>query len=125
MCGMARLYVHSSSHQSIPRANNGNLEVLGKMRSANQLSRRSVVVFLLLFVFASSLTAFQNPPTDFRLTDDMKAALARISPTSMREHLKFIASDELQGRNTPSPGLDRAAEYIAAQFKKVGLEAVG
>ena len=44
---------------------------------------------------------------------------------SMREHLKFIASDELQGRNTPSPGLDRAAEYIAAQFKKAGLEAVG
>src|SRR5882762_8729499 len=43
----------------------------------------------------------------------------------MRNHLKFIASDELQGRNTPSPGLDRAAEYIAEQFKKAGLEAVG
>jgi hypothetical protein len=43
----------------------------------------------------------------------------------MREHLKFISSDELEGRNTPSPGLDRAADYIAAQFKKAGLQPIG
>jgi len=55
----------------------------------------------------------------------VRGALDRISAASMREHLKFIASDELQGRNTPSARLDRAAEYIAAQFKKAGLEAVG
>jgi hypothetical protein len=31
----------------------------------------------------------------------------------------------LQGRATPSPGLDMAAEYIAAQFRRAGLEPVG
>ena len=95
------------------------------MRSPNRHTRRAVVVSLLLFVFASSLPAFQSPAADFKLTEDMRAAVDRISAASMREHLKFISSDELQGRNTPSPGLDRAAEYIAAQFKKAGLEAVG
>lgn len=43
----------------------------------------------------------------------------------MRGHLSFIASDALEGRATPSTGLDLAAEYIAAQFRRAGLEPVG
>jgi hypothetical protein len=39
--------------------------------------------------------------------------------------LSFIASDLLEGRDTPSRGLDIAAEYIAAQFRRAGLEGVG
>jgi hypothetical protein len=31
----------------------------------------------------------------------------------------------LEGRNTPSRGLDIAAEYIAAQFRRIGLEEAG
>jgi hypothetical protein len=37
----------------------------------------------------------------------------------------FLASDTLQGRDTPSLGLDAAAEYIASQMRKAGLEPVG
>jgi len=51
-----------------------------------------------------------------------QAALDRISPESLRTNLSFLASDELEGRGTPSPGLDRAADYIAAQFQRAGLE---
>ncbi len=36
-----------------------------------------------------------------------------------------MASDELQGRYTPSPGLDVAAEFIAAQFRAAGLQPGG
>jgi hypothetical protein len=43
----------------------------------------------------------------------------------MRGHLSFIASDALEGRATPSRGLDVAAEYIAAQFRRAGLEPGG
>ncbi len=42
----------------------------------------------------------------------------------LRGHLSFIASDALEGRATPSKGLDMAAEYIAAQFRTAGLEEV-
>ncbi|GGY60650.1 M28 family peptidase [Pseudoduganella albidiflava] len=49
----------------------------------------------------------------------------RISADSLRGHLSFLSSDLLEGRGTPSRGLDLAAEYIAAQFRRAGLEAVG
>src|SRR5882672_1894044 len=56
---------------------------------------------------------------------EIRAALDRISADSLRGHLSFIASDLLEGRNTPSRGLEIAAEYIAAQFRRAGLEPVG
>ena len=55
---------------------------------------------------------FARPPTDHR-----RATLKR--------DLEFLSSDELKGRNTPSPGFDTAAEYIAARLKKAGLEPAG
>jgi Zn-dependent M28 family amino/carboxypeptidase len=48
-----------------------------------------------------------------------------ISADSLRGHLSFLSSDLLEGRATPSRGLDLAAEYIAAQFRRAGLAAVG
>jgi hypothetical protein len=55
----------------------------------------------------------------------VRPAVDAISAESLRGHLSFIASDRLEGRDTPSPGLDLAAEYIAAQFRRAGLEPVG
>ena len=51
--------------------------------------------------------------------------LDHISANSLRGHLSFLASNLLEGRGTPSRGLDLAAEYIAAQFRRAGLEPVG
>ncbi len=50
---------------------------------------------------------------------------ARLRPNDLKADVSFLASDALQGRGTPSPGLDMAAEYIAAQFRRAGLEPVG
>jgi hypothetical protein len=52
----------------------------------------------------------------------VQGALGRIRATSLRGDLAFLASDLLEGRDTPSRGLDIAAEYIAAQFRIAGLE---
>jgi len=51
--------------------------------------------------------------------------LDRISATAMRGNLAFLASDALEGRGTPSRGLDIAAEFIASQFRAAGLEPLG
>ncbi len=51
--------------------------------------------------------------------------LEHISAASMKGHLSFLSSDMLEGRGTPSRGLDLAAEYIAAQFRRFGLEPAG
>ncbi len=54
-----------------------------------------------------------------------KSALDAISPDSLRGRLSFLSSDLLEGRDTPSRGLDIAAEYIASEFRRAGLEPVG
>jgi hypothetical protein len=53
------------------------------------------------------------------------SALARITKEALQGDLAYLASDQLAGRDTPSPGLELAANYIAAQFKKDGLEPAG
>ena len=67
-------------------------------------------------------TLLAEPALHLAEGPEVRAALDRISADSLRGHLSFIASDALEGRNTPSRGLDIAAEYIAAQFRRAGLE---
>jgi len=50
---------------------------------------------------------------------------SRVQTENLKADVAFLASDALQGRATPSPGLDAAAEYVASQFRKAGLEPVG
>jgi Peptidase family M28 len=73
-------------------------------------------------LFAAAIVVFAD---DSKLTPEMQAVAGHISADSLRGHLSFIASDALEGRGTPSRGLDLAAEYIAAQFRRAGLEPAG
>ena len=50
---------------------------------------------------------------------------ARLRPNDLKADVSFLASDALEGRGTPSRGLDLAAEYIAAQFRRAGIEPAG
>lgn len=64
------------------------------------------------------LAAQGQPPLAQRIA-------TRLRPNHLKADVSFLASDALEGRATPSPGLDLAAEYIAAQFRRAGLEPVG
>jgi hypothetical protein len=66
-----------------------------------------------------------HPAQSGQLSGPEAAAVSRIDADSLRGHLSFLASDLLEGRDTPSRGLDLAAEYIAAQFRRAGLEPIG
>src|SRR5688500_9342711 len=48
-----------------------------------------------------------------------------ITAKQMRDWLTYIASDELEGRDTPSKGLDLAAKYIAEHLNKLGIKPAG
>ena len=50
---------------------------------------------------------------------------ARIDPRAYVQHVKFLASDELEGRGDGAPGLEKAAEYIEESFRTSGLEPAG
>lgn len=47
----------------------------------------------------------------------------QISAVKAKKHLSILASDEFEGRETGTRGAEKAAAYIAAQFKKLGLQA--
>src|SRR5271166_2502117 len=40
-------------------------------------------------------------------------------------HIEFLASDDLQGRNTGSEGHLKAARYLATQYERAGLKPAG
>ena len=76
--------------------------------------------FLLLLCVGASLAGAQ-------LAAQKKGAqgLPAIDPEKIRAHVKFLASDLLEGRGTGQRGGDVAAEYIAAQFELYGLKPAG
>jgi hypothetical protein len=71
---------------------------------------RSVLRACGLAIFLSAMASAATPP---------------IKPAELLNHIKFLASDDLKGRGDGSPELERAAEYIAQQFKAAGLRPGG
>lgn len=67
------------------------------------------IIYLLLLVFTATQVSAQD--------------INKIITREYVDHLiKTLSSDEMQGRATFSPGIDRAASFIEAEFKKIGLQ---
>src|SRR5258708_32733806 len=84
--------------------------------------------FIFLIALCAASLGAQEKASDTltpQLQSQILAVPRHMSAASLRGHLSFLASDLLEGRATPSRGLDLAAEYIAAQFRRAGLELVG
>src|SRR5262245_18084485 len=67
----------------------------------------SLSVTLLIFVVSGSCRIFSQQPSQWW------------------KHVQALANDGMEGRNTGTPAHKRAAEYVADQFKKAGLEPAG
>lgn len=87
--------------------------------------RTPALTTALVAALLAAAGAQATTPKAASIPADAAAVLAGISADSMRGNLSFLASDALEGRGTPSRGLDLAAEYIAAQFRRAGLEPLG
>ncbi len=53
------------------------------------------------------------------------AALPQIDKEKIRAHVKYLSSDELEGRGTGQRGGEIAADYIGKQFASYGLKPAG
>ena len=73
---------------------------------------RKLLLPLLLVATIVSSAQKKNSPPYFAAT---------ITADDMKRHLYTIASPEMEGRDTPSPGLEKAATYIENHFKSLGL----
>src|SRR6476659_2509889 len=69
-----------------------------------------------LLVFAVVLPAYaQHEPANAKA----------ITAERLYAHLQFVASDEMEGRDTPSRGLNATAKYIASQLMQWGVKPMG
>jgi Zn-dependent M28 family amino/carboxypeptidase len=48
-----------------------------------------------------------------------------INVEQLKDYLTFVASDEMEGRDTPSRGLDTTAKYLASQLSRWGIKPAG
>lgn len=79
-----------------------------------------------ILILAACVAGDRPQPGDLAgPADALEEAAATITAADMRERIAFLASDEMAGRDTPSPGLERTAEYLAAEFGRLGLEPGG
>ncbi len=52
-------------------------------------------------------------------------AAETITAEDMRRRVEVLADDSMMGRDTPSPGLERAAAYVIGEFRRLGLRPAG
>ncbi len=55
----------------------------------------------------------------------LPSATNEVEPDHLRAHIEFLASDAVEGRSTGTTGYDVAAEYVAAEYRKLGLTPAG
>jgi hypothetical protein len=71
-------------------------------------------LYLITFLYIISTFGFSQGNIQF--IDDT------YTQNKIREITEFLASNELEGRDTPSDGLNVAANYISTAFKKYGMQ---
>jgi len=76
--------------------------------------QKNIVLALAYFLFLGSVFAQE--------TENLPEF--RIEKSEVEANLRYLASDELKGRDTGSPGGDSAAVFIARQFEQYGLKQV-
>jgi len=90
---------------------------------------RVVIVTLSLLVALVPLAAAQTAKAAFTASA-VKQPLVRksaetITAAELKAFLAFVASDEMEGRNTPSRGLDTTADFIAMMLSRWGVKPAG
>lgn len=75
--------------------------------------RKGILCFLIFGFYLQSYSQSISPVKYAEL----------LTADGARKHLSILASDEFEGRETGKRGAKMAADYIAAEFKKLGLNA--
>lgn len=77
--------------------------------------KKILVIVLLSFPF---LLIAQKKNKEIKATEKLGNT---ITAADLKKHLYIIAGAEMEGRDTPSPGLEKAGNYIEEHFKMFGL----
>jgi len=70
----------------------------------------------------AALAALLVPAASAAQSPAIRKAASTITQDDYAWRIGVIAHDTMQGRNTPSVGLDKTAEWIASEFRRLGLK---
>ena len=88
----------------------------------------SALVLASLLVVSFPATYAQRTTTKSKkpaASATVQRGLDTISAAQLRDYLTFIASDEMEGRDTPSRGLDTTAKFLAMNLARWGFKPAG
>jgi Zn-dependent M28 family amino/carboxypeptidase len=89
----------------------------------------SVLVFSFSSASLSARTFAQRQPTRTAKSAPVSLASQRgadtITAAQLKDYLSFIASDVMEGRDTPSRGLDTTAQFLAMNLSRWGFKPAG
>jgi hypothetical protein len=80
---------------------------------------------LLVFCLLVSLTLTTFAQTTTKKNSPARLAADGITAAQLSDYLNYIASDEMEGRDTPSRGLDSAAKFMATMMSRWGVKPAG
>jgi Zn-dependent M28 family amino/carboxypeptidase len=85
--------------------------------------KRNLFAFLLFTSLFNSIAFAQAPAV--KITPAERKIAEGVTAKQLSDYLYFVASDEMEGRDTPSRGLDTTAKFIAMNLSRWGLRPAG
>src|SRR3954454_7693155 len=85
--------------------------------------KRYLISLILLAAFASNSAVWGQ--VSVKLTADERKTVEGVTADQLRNYLYFVASDEMEGRDTPSRGLDTTAKFIGMNLNRWGFKPAG
>ncbi len=82
-------------------------------------------IFTIILLVAALGALGSSPRPQANAPNNKYKGAEAITTTQLKDYLTFIASDELQGRDTPSLGLDIAAKFLATNLSRWGFKPAG
>ncbi|CAN5131655.1 M20/M25/M40 family metallo-hydrolase [soil metagenome] len=88
----------------------------------NSVTKNILALFLMCaFIFPS----FAAAQTATKANSSAMKAAATITAAQLKDYLYFVASDEMEGRDTPSRGLDLTAKFIGTMLSRWNFKPAG
>lgn len=87
------------------------------------LFTRNLISIALIFTFA--LPVFVSGQSATKSNSPARKSAEVITAKQLKEYLYFVASDNMEGRDTPSRGLDLTAEFIGMMLSRWGFKPAG
>ncbi|MEZ7875797.1 MAG: M28 family peptidase, partial [Polaribacter sp.] len=94
---------------------------------------KKIVSFLIVLIFFFSCAVLTKSADDASVKENIDTVSGSKNNTNnividsnmVRKHLYTLAADNMEGRKSGTPGIEKAAVYIESEFKKIGLSTFG